>query len=264
MKVYHSDNYAPPQQRKKDHKCPHCNKMFAFNGNLIRHMEIHDPTSRIFEEKKLLKIGRMKRVQPDGTIIEPQIETSNDLEQTNNDESDEFFYEVNDEGEQQQQDQQIEDEEIPEVQYEDDDDGEEYNGNNIQYVYDDLQDEGYEILEHQDDQVEYEIEEEEENEQIQNIVDIKSEKLNTMENIIIKTDGDGNNDNLEYISLAEQDNQGFMVIEVLPDEDEEDPVQAKQQIVQNFPVPTTLQTKPAILNKKAHKAKPKSKFLYIK
>ena len=201
MKVYHSDNYEPRQPRKKDHKCPHCNKMFAFNGNLIRHMETHDPTSRLAEERYNLKLGRLKRVQKDGTIVTlPEAKRLTML-------SDEYIYEETEE-----QEPHDKNEKFNEQEYEDD-----YtNDDNIHYVYEEFEDEDYE-----DQGIE---EEEEDITSKKSMIEIKMEKIELMENTRtqqapsnqFKTEDNG----ADEMSLEANEEQGFMVIEVLPDEDE--------------------------------------------
>uniref|UniRef100_A0A1A9W4J7 C2H2-type domain-containing protein n=1 Tax=Glossina brevipalpis TaxID=37001 RepID=A0A1A9W4J7_9MUSC len=70
VNLYHNEVYKPPLTREKVHVCPHCNRSFSFKGNLMRHMEVHDPFSRHESEKLKLKLGRMNRLKPDGTVIQ--------------------------------------------------------------------------------------------------------------------------------------------------------------------------------------------------
>lgn len=198
-RAYHSDNYQPPQPRSKDHKCPHCNKMFAFNGNLIRHMETHDPTSRLAEEKYNLKLGRLNRVQADGTVIMvPDAKRFPML-------SENYIF-------QEAEEPQDKNEESNEQQYEED-----YNAeDNIHYVYDE-EFEGEEFEEQ-------EIEEEGGDVTLkESMIEVKMEKIELQsvdtqpkEVNKLKTEHNG----ADEISLEANDDQDFMVIEVLPDEDD--------------------------------------------
>ncbi|XP_065361476.1 transcriptional repressor CTCF [Calliphora vicina] len=235
IKIYHTENYERPQQRKKDHKCPHCNKMFAFNGNLMRHMEIHDPSSRLFEKKAELKIGRMKRVQPDGSVVTVPKNVPNLFKNC-----DDYMYEET--GEQQQ----VDDEEIPEEVYEEEEEEGEYTEDNIQYVYDELEADEYE------EQEEYEEQLEEGSDEISSI-DVKMEKIETIvspqpalkQSTTVKAE---DNEAAEDFSLEVHDDQGFMVIEVLPEEDDEQPQQVVQQVQ---PQPSLVRS--TAINKKAKK-----------
>ncbi|XP_037824253.1 transcriptional repressor CTCF [Lucilia sericata] len=243
MKIYHSDNYEPPQSRKKDHKCPHCNKMFAFNGNLMRHMEIHDPTSDLMKKKEALKVGRMTRVRMDGTVV--ALPPTNCFMENNS----EYGYDDNNIGEEQQQQQIDDDEVIPEEGYEDEEEeeaeDEEYNEENIQYVYDELE---------ADEYVEQEYEEQlEEATDEKSLIDVKMEKLETIvtpqpalkQSIILK----GKDNEAKIMSLEVNDDQDFMVIEVLPDDDD-DEEESQEVIAQVQPQPV----KSTTANKNTNKA----------
>ncbi|XP_061400088.1 transcriptional repressor CTCFL [Musca vetustissima] len=97
MKVYHTANYEPPKPLKKSHVCPHCQRAFAFKGNLMRHMETHDPNSKINEEKLRLKLGRLRRVQPDDYEPEPEEEEEELEEEYDEDYQELEYYEEVDE-----------------------------------------------------------------------------------------------------------------------------------------------------------------------
>ncbi|XP_046808560.1 transcriptional repressor CTCFL [Lucilia cuprina] len=238
MKIYHSDNYEPPQTRKKDHKCPHCNKMFAFNGNLMRHMEIHDPSSDLMKKKEALKVGRMTRVRMDGTVVALST-TSNSLLENN----DEYGYNDNNTGEEQQQ---IDDDEvIPEEGYEEEEEeevgDEDCNEENIQYVYEELE---------ADEYVEQEYEEQLEAATDEKFgIDLKMETVASpqpalKQSIILK----GDDNEAKIVALEVNDDQDFMVIEVLPDDDDDD--EELQEViaqVQAQPVKSTT------VNKKTNK-----------
>ena len=92
--LYHNPNYVPPEpkvdfivclkvsiallgcislnsiifkfdlfQKEKTHECPHCSRSFRHKGNLIRHMDLHDPDSTAKEKAVALKAGRQKKIQ---------------------------------------------------------------------------------------------------------------------------------------------------------------------------------------------------------
>ena len=50
-------------QKEKTHECPHCSRSFRHKGNLIRHMDLHDPDSTAKEKAIALKAGRQKKIQ---------------------------------------------------------------------------------------------------------------------------------------------------------------------------------------------------------
>lgn len=85
VNLYHNEEYKPPSTREKVHVCPHCNRSFSFKGNLMRHMEVHDPFSRHESEKLKLKLGRMNRLKPDGTVIQYSTDDLSDGEQLSTD-----------------------------------------------------------------------------------------------------------------------------------------------------------------------------------
>ena len=43
INLHHTPDYVPPAPRQKEHHCPQCTRSFTNKGNLIRHMEVHDP-----------------------------------------------------------------------------------------------------------------------------------------------------------------------------------------------------------------------------
>lgn len=239
MKVYHSDNYEPPKQRRKDHKCPHCNKMFAFNGNLIRHMEIHDPDSQRSEKKDELKLGRLKRVKADGTLvtITPSSKFANLF-----DENEELFYDETEE------EPQVDDEEIQEEVFEE---AEVFNEDNIQYVYDEYEGEEYE---HQIEELQYEEQPQETNQKT--VVRNVREEPNTVQTTLLKKDlivKVEHKPDSEIVCLEDQDDQDFMVIEVLSeDEGNDDQQQQDEQKAQNQSI------KSIIIHKKANTSPTKS------
>ncbi|XP_075161027.1 CTCF [Haematobia irritans] len=207
MKIYHTENYEPPKPLKKAHACPHCDRSFAFKGNLIRHMEIHDPNSSINEEKLRLKFGRMKKLNSDGTVIN---ETEN------------YVYEEHELGE------MIEDGE--------DRGEEEYGEENEEYIYEEVDDEDYE------GEIEYYGEEEEEEKPIvsyqmenNDSADTPSRKgtatskpssSSQYKTVLVKAEEDGT----ELMDVTEDDNQDYMVFELLPEGDDHDTEEQPQNI----------------------------------
>ncbi|XP_073836962.1 CTCF [Musca autumnalis] len=210
IKIYHTANYEPPKPLKKAHACPHCDRSFAFKGNLMRHMESHDPNSKINEEKLRLKLGRLKRVQPDGTVV-TQIKSS-------------FIYNeaevVNGEGE------PVHDND-GNVIYEDE------NGQPIQYVYED-----YEPQEEEEEEVEMEDEEVEYDEDYQELeyfepIDDKSDIVIKTEKITVDKTTAANTrlinlpsainvkkEEHSADSMPATEDDGFMIIEVVNDGEE--------------------------------------------
>lgn len=95
IKLIHT-NYVPPKPLEKEHICPHCKKAFAFNGNLIRHLEVHDPNSNIHEIKKQLKLGRAKRItiDADGNVIDVECKNETYDQLTNMDEQQELYGDI--------------------------------------------------------------------------------------------------------------------------------------------------------------------------
>lgn len=86
INIYHNPNYVPPKPREKRHTCPDCNRVYSSKGNLMRHMEMHDPESNLEGEKLQLKIGRKYRVSSvDGTVqrVDTEIDTEKDCEGEN-------------------------------------------------------------------------------------------------------------------------------------------------------------------------------------
>ncbi|KAM7355092.1 uncharacterized protein ACRADG_001301 [Cochliomyia hominivorax] len=241
-KVSHTDNYAPPEPLQKDHKCPYCDKIFARNSNLIRHMEIHDQTSEVLEDKQKIKIGPTTHQY--------------------------YFddYYVDDVQQQQQitqHDVKVEVKEISEDEY---DKESEFNENSIQNGYNELENENYK---EQINQNEYEEELQDENMLVRNIIEVKEEKLEPMdiqqsehEQVIgVKADV-GNNESDEIMATVMNNDQDFVDIEVMPDEDEEEEDQEiqlqKGECRQPPSSPETApsqKTEPANLNKKVSNVK---------
>lgn len=60
--LYHNPDYVPPEPRPKNHECEECGRKFIHQGNLIRHLAMHDPESNVHEENLALKIGRKQKV----------------------------------------------------------------------------------------------------------------------------------------------------------------------------------------------------------
>lgn len=56
--LYHNEEYMPPIPLEKVHSCPDCKRAFSRKGNLMRHMAMHDPDSKLTEEKTILKMSR--------------------------------------------------------------------------------------------------------------------------------------------------------------------------------------------------------------
>ncbi|CAH2103286.1 unnamed protein product [Euphydryas editha] len=71
--LYHNPNYEPKPPKEKTHTCHECKRTFAHNGNLIRHLAIHDPESGHHERALALKIGRQRKIK----IIEEEEEEEN-------------------------------------------------------------------------------------------------------------------------------------------------------------------------------------------
>ncbi|XP_037933708.1 transcriptional repressor CTCFL-like [Teleopsis dalmanni] len=94
--IYHTTDYKPPPPRAKNHTCPTCQKKFTHKGNLMRHMETHDPDPDLQKEKLKIKIGRMTRVHPDGSIITLAPDYANENIGENDDAEDDDFYELED------------------------------------------------------------------------------------------------------------------------------------------------------------------------
>lgn len=62
INLYHNKLYIPPKPLEKRHICPHCQRSFSHKGNLMRHMELHDPDSNLKQQKLKLQLGRKTRV----------------------------------------------------------------------------------------------------------------------------------------------------------------------------------------------------------
>ncbi|XP_013112503.1 transcriptional repressor CTCF [Stomoxys calcitrans] len=207
MKVYHTDNYERPKPLKKAHVCPHCERSFAFKGNLIRHMEVHDPNSTVNEEKLRIKLGRMTRVNADGTVVN----FNNRPSLVYND------YELG-EGEDVLQNHE------GAVDYED----EEENDENIQYIYEEIEDEEVEA-EHDGQEIEY-YEEVEEKPQvpvvkIENYAAHKQSRhtpeshiFTSFKTVSVKKEADCT----EFIDLQGEDGADYMVIELVQDGEEQE------------------------------------------
>lgn len=208
-KVYHTTNYEPPQPRKKDHICPHCEKAFAFNGNLIRHMEMHDPSSQVSLEKQKLRMGRMKRLRPDGSLV--TVTKLNEYFQVGDGYINEETQQQGNEEESQIYEEEYEEEEEEEEEEVYEEGYEEYNEGQIQYVYEDFEeDEG------QQQQVEQEIIETKPNVAVQTqYLSMRSvaEKKPQISTIAVKQENMASEQEME-------DEQSFMVIEVMQDEEE--------------------------------------------
>ena len=52
MNLYHTPDYVPPTPRERQHECGDCHKTFAHRGNLLKHMELHDPDNADNEQFK--------------------------------------------------------------------------------------------------------------------------------------------------------------------------------------------------------------------
>ncbi|XP_046976758.1 transcriptional repressor CTCF-like isoform X2 [Vanessa cardui] len=61
--LYHNPNYEPKPPKEKTHTCHECKRTFAHNGNLIRHLAIHDPESGHHERALALKLGRQRKIK---------------------------------------------------------------------------------------------------------------------------------------------------------------------------------------------------------
>ncbi|XP_045458607.1 transcriptional repressor CTCF-like [Melitaea cinxia] len=61
--LYHNPNYEPKPPKEKTHTCHECKRTFAHNGNLIRHLAVHDPESGHHERAYALKIGRQRKIK---------------------------------------------------------------------------------------------------------------------------------------------------------------------------------------------------------
>lgn len=70
--LYHNPNYEPKPPKEKTHTCHECKRTFAHNGNLIRHLAVHDPESGHHERAYALKIGRQRKIK----IIDENIKVS--------------------------------------------------------------------------------------------------------------------------------------------------------------------------------------------
>lgn len=79
--LYHNPTYVPPPPREKTNKCPDCGRAFRHNGNLMRHMAVHDPESSTQQKQLALKIGRQKKIQIiDGQQVEVMPGVDSDAE----------------------------------------------------------------------------------------------------------------------------------------------------------------------------------------
>ncbi|XP_005185380.1 transcriptional repressor CTCF isoform X2 [Musca domestica] len=221
MKLYHTANYEPPKPLKKGHVCPHCERAFAFKGNLMRHMETHDPNSKINEEKLKIKMGRLKRVQPDGTVV-TQIKSS-------------FIYNE-DEVVNATNEREMSADNQENVIFEDE------NGEPVQYVYEDYEPEEEEPEEEEEYDENYQELEyyEEEDEKPQFV--IKTEKCNR-EFTTIDLPAELNVKKEKESVVATEDDE-YMIIEVMQDAEEVD-LEGQQEFCQNSPEKQPKITKPA-------------------
>lgn len=190
MKVNHTENYEPPKPLKKAHICPHCERSFAFKGNLMRHMETHDPNSRIGEEKLELKLGRMRRVQPDGTVV---TSIPND-------------YIFNEDDVENMIDEEVLRDKDGNIVYDDE------NDEHIQYVYEELDEE--EAAQEFDY---YEPVDQKPVIKTEHVVEVHGQQQE-YKTVSVKKEVDG----AEYMAVAVDDGQDYMVIEVVQDGEEDE------------------------------------------
>lgn len=55
--LYHTPDYVPPPPREKTHECSECHKYFAHRGNLLQHMQLHDPENAAALREEMVRAG---------------------------------------------------------------------------------------------------------------------------------------------------------------------------------------------------------------
>lgn len=49
INLYHNPDYIPPTPRNKEHTCKECGKVFVHQGNMLRHLAMHDPENAEYQ-----------------------------------------------------------------------------------------------------------------------------------------------------------------------------------------------------------------------